>query len=93
MKRSLAWFLGAAVCGLFVEALAWVTRTDFRHWAEMRERPSRAYDFGGWLPPGLTYGRGGVTCCEMPSQTVTATPGDGLWVDMETGSWGGDQGW
>lgn len=47
MKRSLAWFLGAAVCGLFVEALAWVTRTDFHKYAKSVERPSRAWPGGG----------------------------------------------
>jgi len=49
MKRSLAWFLGAAVCGLFVEALAWVARTHFTHWVKTRERVSHAYTGKGGL--------------------------------------------
>jgi hypothetical protein len=37
-------FVGAAVRGLFVALLVWISGTDLTHYLEMRERVSLAYD-------------------------------------------------
>ena len=45
-SRITRFTLGAAVAAFFVEALAWITRTDLTHWVKMREQVSDAWGGG-----------------------------------------------